>query len=121
LIFSGSDLGGQHAAVVYTLIQIAKLNDIDSQAWLVMFSPAVPAIPSRLGELPPWNSQSETSAIAAGFPRCSPDRYKSAHLGNGAVSKLHKAGAAGTAFARKIFLQPVPSYRHDARAAMIYR
>jgi transposase len=33
-LFAGSDRGGERAAVMYTLIATAKLNDIDPQAWL---------------------------------------------------------------------------------------
>jgi hypothetical protein len=33
-LFAGSDRGGQRAAMMYTLIQTAKLNDVDPQAWL---------------------------------------------------------------------------------------
>ncbi len=33
-LFVGSDRGGVRAAVMYTLIGTAKLNDIDPQAWL---------------------------------------------------------------------------------------
>lgn len=33
-LFCGSDRGGQRAAVLYTLIQSARLNDVDPQAWL---------------------------------------------------------------------------------------
>src|SRR3546814_9079234 len=33
-LFCGSDRGGQRAAIHYTLIQTARLNDIDQQAWL---------------------------------------------------------------------------------------
>jgi transposase len=33
-LFCGSDRGGDRAAVLYTLIQTAKLNDVDPQAWL---------------------------------------------------------------------------------------
>ena len=33
-LFCGSDRGGERAAVMYTLIQTAKLNDVDPQAWL---------------------------------------------------------------------------------------
>ena len=33
-LFAGSDRGGERAAVMLTLIQTAKLNDIDPQAWL---------------------------------------------------------------------------------------
>jgi len=34
LTFAGADQGGQRAAAIYTLIQTAKLNDVDPQAWL---------------------------------------------------------------------------------------
>ena len=32
--FAGSDRGGERAAAIYTLIETAKLNDVDPQAWL---------------------------------------------------------------------------------------
>ncbi len=32
--FCGSDAGGHRAAAIYTLIEMAKLNDVDPQAWL---------------------------------------------------------------------------------------
>ena len=32
--FAGSDRGGERAAAIYTLIETAKLNGIDPQAWL---------------------------------------------------------------------------------------
>src|SRR5260370_13648227 len=33
-LFAGSDRGGQRAALLYSLIVTAKLNDVDPQAWL---------------------------------------------------------------------------------------
>src|SRR4029434_7117953 len=33
-LFAGSGRGGERAAIMYTLIQTAKLNDVDPQAWL---------------------------------------------------------------------------------------
>src|SRR5262249_30196293 len=33
-LFAGSDRGGERAVVMLTLIQSAKLNDVDPQAWL---------------------------------------------------------------------------------------
>ena len=33
IAFAGSDEGGHRAAAIYTLIETAKLNDIDPQAW----------------------------------------------------------------------------------------
>ncbi len=33
-LFAGSERGGERAALMYSLIVTAKLNDIDPQAWL---------------------------------------------------------------------------------------
>src|ERR1700722_4532186 len=32
-LFAGSDRGGERAAIILTLIQTAKLNDVDPHAW----------------------------------------------------------------------------------------
>ncbi len=55
-LFAGSDRGGQRAAVMFTLIQTAKLNDVDPQAWLadVLARIADHKI-SDLAALLPWN------------------------------------------------------------------
>jgi len=37
-LFAGSERGGRSAAIAYTLIETAKLNGIDPQAWLPPFS-----------------------------------------------------------------------------------
>jgi len=55
-LFCGSDRGGQRAAIIYTLIQPAKLNDIDPQAWLADVLARIAYHPAtRLDELLPWN------------------------------------------------------------------
>lgn len=55
-LFCGSDRGGQRAAILYTLIQTAKLNDVDPQAWLADVLARIADHPaSRLDELLPWN------------------------------------------------------------------
>ena len=33
-LFAGSDEGGRRAAIIYTLIETARLNDVDPEAWL---------------------------------------------------------------------------------------
>jgi len=54
--FAGSDEGGRRAAAIYTLIQTAKLNDVDPQAWLADVLARLPDYPAkRLHELLPWN------------------------------------------------------------------
>jgi hypothetical protein len=55
-LFAGSDRGGERAAVMLTLIQTAKLNDIDPQAWLadVLARIADHKI-TELAALLPWN------------------------------------------------------------------
>jgi transposase len=65
-LFCGSDRGGQRAAILYTLIQTARLNDIDPQAWLADVLARIADHPvSRLDELLPWNWQIKPAAIAA--------------------------------------------------------
>ena len=55
-LFAGSDRGGQRAAVMYSLIVSAKMNDIDPQAWLAHVLANIAQHPaSRLDELLPWN------------------------------------------------------------------
>ncbi|MFZ5792832.1 MAG: IS66 family transposase [Pseudomonadota bacterium] len=55
-LFCGSDRGGQRAAVLYSLIVSAKMNDVDPQAWLADVLARLPAYPAhRIDELLPWN------------------------------------------------------------------
>lgn len=55
-LFAGSDRGGERAAVMLTLIQTAKLNHVDPQAWLadVLARIADHKI-TELAALLPWN------------------------------------------------------------------
>lgn len=55
-LFMGSDRGGKSTAIAYTLIETAKLNGIDPQAWLtdVLGRIADHKI-TRLNDLLPWN------------------------------------------------------------------
>jgi transposase len=55
-LFAGSERGAERAAVMYTLIGTAKLNEIAPQAWLIdvlVGSPIVLCIVSD--KLLPWN------------------------------------------------------------------
>jgi transposase len=53
--FAGSDDGGRRAAAIYTLIETAKLNDIDPQAWLADILARLQDHPAkRIDELMPW-------------------------------------------------------------------
>jgi transposase len=54
--FAGSDEGGRRAAAIYTLIETAKLNRVDPQAWLADVFARLPDHPAkRIAELLPWN------------------------------------------------------------------
>ncbi len=65
-LFAGSDRGGDRAAVMYTLIGSAKLNDIDPQAWLADVLKRIAEHPAqRLYELLPWNWKKEQQKKAA--------------------------------------------------------
>jgi transposase len=64
--FAGSDEGGRRAAAIYTLIETAKLNDIDPQAWLADVLARLPDHPARrINELLPWNWHPQTRAAEA--------------------------------------------------------
>jgi len=55
-LFAGSERGAERAAVMYILIQTAKLNDVDPQAWLADVLARIAGQPqSQLAELLPWN------------------------------------------------------------------
>jgi transposase len=65
-LFCGSDRGGDRAAVLYTLIQTARLNDVDPQAWLADVLARIADHPAhRLDELLPWNWAPRQTALAA--------------------------------------------------------
>lgn len=64
--FAGSDEGGRRAAAIYTLIETAKLNDIDPQAWLTDVLARLQDHPAkRIDELLPWNWNRERQQKAA--------------------------------------------------------
>jgi transposase len=55
-LFAGSDRGGQRAAMMYSLIITAKMNEVDPQAWLADVLARIANHPARsLDELLPWN------------------------------------------------------------------
>jgi transposase len=61
--FCGSDSGGHRAAVIYTLIETAKLNDVDPRAWLADVLSRIGDHPMRrIDELLPWNWQAGLEA-----------------------------------------------------------
>jgi transposase len=54
--FAGSDSGGRRAAAIYTLIETAKLNNVDPRAWLADVLARIADHPAkRIDELLPWN------------------------------------------------------------------
>lgn len=58
-LFCGSDRGGQRAATLYTLIQTARLNDVDPQAWLADVLARIADHPAgTIDDLLPWNWRS---------------------------------------------------------------
>ena len=64
--FAGSDRGGCRAAAIYTLVETAKLNDIDPQAWLADVLARLPGHPAkRIHELLPWNWRPQNIAAEA--------------------------------------------------------
>ena len=64
-LFCGSDRGGERAAILYTLIQTARLNNVDPQAWLADVLARINNQPARrFNELLPWHCASKAPARA---------------------------------------------------------
>ena len=64
-LFCGSYRGGQRAAVLYTLIQTARLNDVDPQAWLADVLARIAEHPVRqLDRLLPWNWRKQRGMLS---------------------------------------------------------
>jgi hypothetical protein len=65
-LFAGSDRGGERAALMYTLIQTAKLNDVDPQAWLADVLARINEHNiQNLDQLLPWNWEAQPAKLAA--------------------------------------------------------
>jgi transposase len=57
-LFVGSEAGGKAAAIAYTLIETAKLNRVDPQAWLADTLARIPDYKiTKVDELLPWRSK----------------------------------------------------------------
>jgi len=57
-LFVGSQTGGKSAAIAYTLIETAKLNGVDPQAWLADTLARIPDHKiNRIDDLLPWNAR----------------------------------------------------------------
>jgi transposase len=55
-LFAGSDIGGERAAAIYSLIETAKLNGLDPEAYLRDVLARIADHPiNRIAELLPWN------------------------------------------------------------------
>jgi transposase len=65
-LFAGSDAGGERAAAIYSLIETAKLNGLDPEAYLCHVLERIADHPvNRVAELLPWNVGSPPLAVAA--------------------------------------------------------
>ena len=55
-MFAGSESGGKAMAIAFTLIETAKLNSVDPQAWLTdTLARIADHKITKLDELMPWN------------------------------------------------------------------
>ena len=58
-LFVGSEAGGRAAAIAYTLIETAKLNDVDPEAWLADTIARTPDHRiTKVDDLLPWHWKS---------------------------------------------------------------
>ena len=65
-LFMGSDAGGERAAAFYSLVETAKLNGLDPEAYLrEVFARIAEHRIDRIDELLPWNIQAQDPMPAA--------------------------------------------------------
>ena len=66
-LFLGSEAGGERAAILYTVLETAKLNGLDPEAWLadVIDRMAKRHPINRLADLLPWNWNRQAARLAA--------------------------------------------------------
>jgi transposase len=66
-LFLGSEAGGERAAILYTVLETAKLNGLDPEAYLAdVINRMASGHPiNRLSELLPWNWQHQPAKLAA--------------------------------------------------------
>jgi transposase len=65
-LFAGSERGGERAALMYTLIQTAKLNGLDPHAWLADVLARIADHPiNRIDDLLPWKWRAASAKLAA--------------------------------------------------------
>ena len=61
-LFVGSEAGGKSAAIAYTLIETAKLNSVDPNAWLAETIARFPDHKiNRIDDMLPWNASQPQS------------------------------------------------------------
>ena len=57
-LFMGSEAGGKSAAIAYTLIETAKMNSVNPEAWLAWVLERIQDHPAkRIHDLLPWAYQ----------------------------------------------------------------
>ena len=63
-LFAGSDTGGERAATIYTIVQTAKLNGVNPEAYLkdVLTRIAEGHPVNRIADLMPWHTAAATPA-----------------------------------------------------------
>ena len=62
-LFMGSEAGGKSATIAYTLIETAKMNKVNPEAWLTWVLERIQDHPAnRINDLMPWAYQDTIDA-----------------------------------------------------------
>jgi Transposase IS66 family/IS66 C-terminal element/AAA ATPase domain len=129
-LFAGSDRGGERAAAMFTLIETAKLNNVDPQTWLADVLRRINDHPAaKLSQLLPWHwmkSQAHPAAAWSDPPAVLAGGLRVA-IGSGGFGTPDPERVAGVADARgrarqsfeegDLRMDPVEG-RHTTKAAI---
>jgi hypothetical protein len=125
LTFSGSDAGGHRVAAIYTLIETAKLNDVDPQAWLAYVPATLPDHPAkRIDELLPRNSEGKPHQCSRRPDSLTDTPAHREHLNGGtslnlpSLGRCDKPASSPPAFDRCLGTRPTPSRARNSAVAV---
>ena len=116
-LFAGSDSGGRHWAILASLIQTAKLNNVDPLAWLADVLERIVSRRTKRHELDtllPWNwkARRQRRSVQLSAPWCGRDAYVLSPVPVPHYLRYRRHGAVRAGASRLCRLGPQDAFQH---------